>query len=99
MAPCWRDGQSRSQDGERRLGPILTLPKTGLISLHTHIVLGVSEPRSGCHIFFEVCAEGEDGFERRTFNMQQPQGSILLYEINASSVLRIKGLPMKVAME
>jgi hypothetical protein len=31
--------------------------------------------------------------------MQQPHGSILMYEINASSALRIKELPMKVAME
>jgi hypothetical protein len=72
---------------------------TGMISLHTHIALGVSEPHAGCHIFCEVYAEGEDGFERRTYNMQQPHGGILMYEINASSALRIKELPMKVAME
>jgi len=83
MAPCWREGLRRSQDGERRLGPILILSMTGLISLHTRIALGVSEPHSGCHIFCEEYAEGEDGFERRTYNMQQPHGSILMYEINA----------------
>lgn len=67
MAPCWRDGLRRSQDGERRLGPILTLSMTGLISLHTHIALGASELRSGCDTFFEVYAEGEDGFETRPY--------------------------------
>jgi len=99
MAPCWRDGLRPSQDGERRLGPILTLSMTGLISLHTHIALGVSEPHSGCHIFCELYAEGEDRFDRRTHSMQKPHGSTLMYEINVSSALRIKELTMKVAME
>jgi len=57
-----------SQNGERRLWPILTPSMTGLISQHTHIALGVSEPHSGCHIFFEVYVEGEDRFERPTYS-------------------------------
>jgi hypothetical protein len=42
---------------------------TGLISQLTHIALGVSEPYSGCHIFFEVYVEGEDRFKRPTYNI------------------------------
>jgi hypothetical protein len=41
----------------------------GLISLHTHIALGVSGPHSGCHIFCGVYAGGEERFERRTYNI------------------------------
>jgi hypothetical protein len=32
-------------------------------------------------------------------NMQQPHGSFLMYEINASSALRIMELPMNVSVE
>jgi len=68
MAPCWLDRLRPSQNGERRLWPILTPSMTGLFSQHTHIALGVSEPHSGCHIFIEVYVEGEDRFERPTYN-------------------------------